>query len=150
MRHSLPMTWAAALAISAAGCGQGGDGLPRQAISGTVKIDGRPLDTGEITFAPNVGDGPAVGGKIANGAYSIRRADGPVPGPHNVAIFSAMPTGKKIKDDVDPKVTYDERVETIPERYNARTQLKAEVEMGGANRFDFALAGRKDPTRTKR
>src|SRR5437868_13520177 len=77
MRLFLPLLWAAALVPAAAGCGQGGDNLPRQAVSGKVTIDGQPLDTGEITFVPTAGAGagPAAGGKVENGAYSISRAD---------------------------------------------------------------------------
>jgi hypothetical protein len=140
------MSWASALALAlvAAGCGQGGDALPREPVSGKVTLDGRPLDSGEITFVPTSGTGPAVGGKIQDGSYSIPRADGPIPGPHRVSIYSAKPTGKKIKDETDSNVLYDERAETIPERYNARSDLKAEIRAGERNRFDYELAGGKE------
>ena len=98
---------------------------------------------------PTGGEGPAAGGKILNGSYAIARADGPVPGPHRVSIYSAKPTGKKIKDEADPKILYDERVETIPDRYNALSQLTAEVKSGGVNTFDFELAGQKDSAKAK-
>jgi hypothetical protein len=155
MRLSVPMTWAAAVAVAVAaavaavGCDRGGDGLPRESVSGKVTLDGRPLDRGEITFVPTGGDGPPVGGEIQDGTYAIRRADGPVPGPHRVAIFSAKPTGKKIPDEADPSILYDERAETIPDRYNARSDLAAEVKAGGGNTFDFELTGRKDPAKVK-
>jgi hypothetical protein len=122
----------------APGCGQSADHWPRQPVSGKVTVDGQPLDSGEIAFVPG-GDGPAAGGLIQNGKYAIGRGDGPVPGPHRVLITSAKPTGKKIKDEADPKVLYDERAETIPARYNAQSQLTAEVKPGGSNTFDFAL-----------
>ena len=34
------------------GCGGAEDDLPRQAISGTVTLDGKPLEAGSITFDP--------------------------------------------------------------------------------------------------
>ena len=133
-----------------AGCGQRTDKLPREHVQGTVRLDGQALDSGEITFVPTGGEGPAAGGKILNGSYTIPRADGPVPGPHRVSIFSAKPTGKKIKDEADPSVLYDERVETIPDRYNALSELTAEVKSGGGNTFAFELTGRKDSAKAKR
>jgi hypothetical protein len=149
MRPYLPISWAAAVAL-AAGCGQAGDKWPRQPVSGTVMLDGRPLDQGQITFVPTGGDGPAVGGMIQDGAYAIQRADGPVPGSHRVAVYSAKPTGRKIKDETDPNVLYDEQAETIPDRYNAHSELKAEVKSGGGNTFIFELTGGKGVTKTKR
>jgi hypothetical protein len=147
MRFPLPVAWCTVLALAAAGCGPGGDMRPREPVSGKVTLDGQPLDRGEITFVPTAGDGPPAGGKIENGIYTVARADGPVPGPHRVSIFSAKPTGKKIPDDSDPKILYDDQAETIPDRYNARTELTAEVKSGGENTFDFELIGRKDPTK---
>jgi hypothetical protein len=148
MRLSLHLT--CALALAAAGCGQRADKWPREPVFGKVSLDGQPLESGEITFVPTGGEGPASGGKITNGSYAIVRADGPVPGPHRVSIYSARPTGKKIKDEADPRVLYDERVETIPDRYNALSQLTAKVKSGGGNTFDFELAGQKDSTQAKR
>jgi hypothetical protein len=147
MRRNVLPIWVATSALVLSGCGDNGDDLPRRAVAGRVVVDGQPLDAGEIVFVPRGGEGPSAGGKIENGSYSIRRADGPLAGPHDVSISSSRPTGKKIKDEVDPNVTYDERIETIPEKYNSATELKADVASGGSNRFDFTLTGRKDPAR---
>jgi hypothetical protein len=138
---TLPGFWAP-------GCGQGGDRWPREPVSGKVTLDGQPLDSGEIAFVPS-GDGPAAGGLIHKGKYAIGRSDGPVPGPHRVVITSAKPTGKKIKDEADPKVLYDERAETLPARYNAQSELTAEVKPGGGNTFDFELTTGKDAAKPK-
>jgi hypothetical protein len=148
LRRAITLGLGVMLGLAVLGCGSGGDGLDRQPVSGQVTIDGQPLDEGEIAFAPTTGGGPSAGGKISGGSYSIPRADGPVPGPHRVSIYSAKPTGKKVKDETDPNVTYDERAETIPETYNARTTLNADIK-AGSNRFDYALEGRKNPAATR-
>src|SRR4051794_22210111 len=64
------------------GCGgAAGDNLPRQAVSGTVTLDGAPVSHGFIQFRPTT-EGPTteVGGEIKDGKYEIAREQGPVPG----------------------------------------------------------------------
>jgi hypothetical protein len=135
------------LAVAVIGCGEGRDNLPREPISGKVTVDGQPLDEGTISFVSADGKGPPAGGKIENGEYSIPRRDGPVPGDHRVYIFSPKPTGQKVKDNSEPNVLRDVRAETLPSRYNAKTELKADIKAGGSNTFDFQLTGKLDPTK---
>ena len=69
-RFSLALFLAAGLA--APGCAGSEDDLPREAVSGTVTRDGKPLAEGSIQFTPatNVG-GAAIGGGslIENGQF---------------------------------------------------------------------------------
>jgi hypothetical protein len=74
-----------ALLALAVGCGKGGP--TRNAISGTVQLDGKPLDKGAIRFSPIEGTkGPIVGGTIENGRYQLSKAVGPMEGRHRVEI----------------------------------------------------------------
>src|SRR4051812_8281041 len=69
----------------------GGDGLPRQEVSGKVTFDGQPLADGSIQFQPDPTiPTPAVpgGAVIEAGAYRISRQEGLVPGSYKVMIFS--------------------------------------------------------------
>jgi hypothetical protein len=57
-----------ALALTLAGCGGPFDSL----VSGTVTLDGKPLDRGTVAFFP-ASQGPAAYGRIrSNGSYSVR------------------------------------------------------------------------------
>src|SRR4051794_10320669 len=56
-----PVAAVAASLLGLGGCG-GTDGLPRQAVSGTVTVDGKPLKAGLITFMPSGPDIPTQGG----------------------------------------------------------------------------------------
>jgi hypothetical protein len=141
------MTWVTVLTLTLAGCGTG---PPREPVSGKVMIDGKPLDEGEIYFAPTAGAGPTAGGKIENGDYALPSDQGPASGPHQVLITSTQPTGRKLVDEDDTNVKIDEIVETIPGRYNDRSELKVDVKAGGNNAFDFDLKGRIDPTKAPR
>src|SRR5256885_12554328 len=61
-----------------AGCS--GNPLGRQAISGSVKVDGVPLEKGTISFQPLENGQTSSGAVIAGGNYSIPRDKGLPPG----------------------------------------------------------------------
>jgi hypothetical protein len=135
----------AAAALTVAGCG-GGDQVPREAVSGSVTLDGQPLPDGQITFVPETGQNAAAA-TIGNGSYSIKRSEGPSPGAHRVMVTRQIPTGKKVPSDpeVPGSELVDQRRESIPPRFNQKTELKADVQKGGANRFDYALTSQETP-----
>jgi hypothetical protein len=60
-----------------AGCGDKGS------VSGLARYDGKPIGNGAITFMPVDGNGPTVGGRIADGRYLV---EGLTPGKNTVQI----------------------------------------------------------------
>lgn len=135
---------AAAVAFSAtmlAGCGEGTDGLPHQAVSGTVTLDGQPLGSGSIVFVPAGGAGTPTGGQVKDGAFTIPAREGPLPGAYAVSVYARKSTGNKLPDPNDPEATIEEGFESIPPKYNVKTELKADVAQGGENRYEFKLEG---------
>jgi len=149
MDHTLRITAAAVVALAAAGCG-GGDGIPREPVSGKVTVDGSALDNGLITFSPEDLTKPAVGTAIKDGSYSMGRSDGPSAGPHKVGISSRKPTGKKLKSVDFPGTFVDEMRESLPPQYNSDSRLGVEVKHGGENRFDFELSSGDASSKPKR
>jgi hypothetical protein len=136
------MMHALILALAAAGCGAPDDELPRQAVSGRITLDGKPLERGMISFAPLGGGGASpvsVGAVIREGSYSIARAGGPVPGSYRVAIISEGGAPEAADAAPGPGELKSARKEPIPARYNAATTLKADVVKGGSNTFDYEL-----------
>ena len=133
----LPVTIATTIAL--AGCGQD-DGLARQAVSGSITLDGSPLERGSIQFQPEPTAEPATaaGAIIEDGSYSIARDQGPVPGTYQVSIFAS--SAETIDEEAMPGELAPISKELIPRRYNAETTLTAEVEDGGDNTFDFELS----------
>lgn len=104
-------------------------------VTGTVTLDGQPLDEAMITFQPVAGDEPgskisaSVGRTDKSGHYEldyVKDVKGAAVGAHRVMIQAPLPTGK----------------ERLPARYNLRTQLTANVEKGG-NTVDFPLTSGK-------
>lgn len=133
------------MAVLVCGCGEGGDGLKREAVSGKVTFNGKPLAQGTIQFLPTHGDqNAAAWGPIVDGAYSIGAAEGPAAGDYSVSITSApsspggAATGTPPGDDsgqIDPHA--------IPEQYNIRTTLNATVEEGKANELNYDLTSKR-------
>jgi hypothetical protein len=128
-----------ALSIACAGCG-GGDELPRQAVSGTVTLDGQPLAQGVIQFRPSSSQEPVpAGAEIKDGTFTIPRDQGPTPGNYRVFINSSGET-----KPLTPAETSGEKMpgimpDLIPAKYNSKSTLTAKVEADKTNTFDFPL-----------
>lgn len=116
-----------------AGCASDG----RSGASGKVTFKGGPLKTGQISFIPEGAMSPAGGAPIVDGAYSILPTAGLMPGKYKVAISS--PETKAGPKEEMPGMSGPPPKETIPEKYNGKTELTAEIKAGAKNVFDFDL-----------
>jgi hypothetical protein len=126
------------------GCSGAGDELPRQAVSGTVSLDGEPLKKGTIRFIPatqgNQSASVEGGAMIESGGFSIPRDPaGLVPGSYQVAIYGggSAASGRDAKGPVTGGPS--PKKESIPAKYNAKSTLTAEVKKGDANNFKFEM-----------
>lgn len=120
------------------GCGEGNP-LGRHEISGSVTLNGQPLDHGTIEFNPAaMGDGVQTGGVIADGRYEIAEAQGLPPGKYKVVISSAGPGKAPVPIDF-PGDAPPPSPERIPAKYNAQTELTVDVtpESDGIYNFDL-------------
>lgn len=141
------------LALGLGGCAGAKDALPRKEITGTVTLDSAPLPHGMIQFLPAASraapaSGPggspaavegetAVSVPITDGKFAIERAQGLVPGSYKVQVYGANLTSAAA--DVMPGLEPPPPKETIPARYNTKSQLTAEVKEEGPNTFEFQL-----------
>lgn len=133
---------ALALAILAAGApGCGGPPADRFPVAGRVTLDGRPLESGAITFLPS-GAGPAVGAPIAAGAYRLEAAEGPAPGSYRVEIDSVRPTGRTVRDLDNPAISSEETQNIIPPAFNRQSRVVVEVKPNDENAFDFDVTSK--------
>lgn len=119
------------LAAAAGGCNsENVPGLGR--VTGTVKLDGKPVPNAAISFEPVDGSaGTAVGRTDANGVYELyysRGNKGAKVGENIVRISNFQEAGESTPG----------QKETIPARYNIKSDLKVVVK-SGQNTHDFDL-----------
>jgi hypothetical protein len=103
-----------------AGCG---DGTTTTQVSGTIKLDGQPIEQGAITFMAADGSTPTSGGEVKDGAYSARVHAGLM----RVSISSAKVVGKKKIYPTPNSPEMPITVEAVPAKYNTQTTLTLEV-----------------------
>jgi hypothetical protein len=107
------------------------------AVTGTVTMDGQPVADAAVTFdGANPGEPPSLGQTDSSGKYELyysRGHKGATIGEHVIRISTY---GGSTADDAEP------RKETIPARYNVKSELKAEVKRGANNHnFDLKSGG---------
>jgi hypothetical protein len=134
--RTLPLVILALACLWSAGCSGG-----LAEVSGTVHLDGRPIEEGAINFIPIEGtQGPASGAAIRDGKYHIPRSKGVAPGKHRVELRAFRNTGRKVQDPTGPPgARMDERVPAFGPEYNDDSKLTREVKPG-SNTFDFDIA----------
>ena len=136
------LVWAVALMALIAGCGPANP-LGRKAVSGTVTLDGKPLDRGAIEFHPQEEGGVQSGALISGGHYSIPAHQGATPGKYRVVIYDTyesppLPPGHMPGDDVPPTPKLK-----VPPEWNTKSQHTIEVNKEGPFSFNFDIVTKK-------
>lgn len=131
MTRTALATFGLAAVLFAAGCADD-DGTGE--VVGTVTLDGKPLDTGAVQFAPTDGKSPTAGAPIRAGRFTARVPTGEM----TVRVTAPKVVGKrKLYDTPDsPEMPVTE--ELLPAKYNAKSELKTVVRPGrNAVTFDL-------------
>lgn len=126
----------AGLLLALPGCGKGtGDSLT---VQGHVTLDGKPLESGIITFLPADGKGASGGAEIVAGRYETQLA----PGEKKVSILAERVTGTEWRDPGDPNSeTFEVKRQYLPTRYNSATTLRATISASNPM-VDFPLTSK--------
>lgn len=123
---------AAMLSAAVSGCAPPGTNL-----SGTVTLDGRPVEAATLQFYPAAGDGQTSHAFTDKTGKFLARVS---PVPLTVTISKATPTGQKLQTfpDTPPE---DVMAESLAPRYSnlQRTELKVTPVEGKTTVADFAL-----------
>lgn len=116
------------------GCGESsGEVL----VTGTVTVDGAPIESGSITFLSEAADGPTGGGVIKDGKYEARM----VPGKKVIMVVGSKVIGERLQLEGVPDSGTVPLLQTITHpAYNTREQspLKANIE-GAKTDLNFNL-----------
>ena len=130
--------WLASLAmlcLALVGCKDSGG---RVTVTGTVTFDGKPLETGNISFGGS--QGAAGTSAISNGKFSLNETgdeEGVLPGKYDVLISSWI----EERGSVLPDGSFSPGKTRIPLIYldPKKSALTAEVKSGEKNQFTFEL-----------
>jgi hypothetical protein len=116
-----------------AGCGDPDMGY----VTGTVTLDGQPLEGATLFFQPDNGDRPSLGYTDADGYYQLEYSttkSGARVGAHTVRIS----TYAEVLVDDETGNRLPGTPEKVPMKYNTKTELKKEVK-AGRQTMDFEL-----------
>ena len=113
------------------GCGPSG---PETYIAtGSVTFDGEPVTEGEIIFRAADGATGSWETRIIDGSYTLETS----PGTKRVEITARRQVeGTPAAASGEPAMSFESY---IPEKYNDKSELTAEVTPSGPNTFDFTL-----------
>ncbi len=108
-----------------------GCGKPEfETVTGTVTFDDQPVPEGDIIFQPADPKYGPDAGKIIDGKFTLQVR----PGNRKVIIRAT----RLVPGKVGP-MGEDAHEDYIPEQYNEKTTLTADVNSGAKNEFTFAL-----------
>jgi hypothetical protein len=122
--------------------GCGGDSLGRHAISGTVSVNGAPLQNGNVSFQPVEKSSTTSGGAVvADGKYAVPRDKGLPTGKYRVVINAPKPgTGGEVAKGAAPGEAPPPPEELIPADWNANSEHTIEVTEKGPHEFKFEVS----------
>jgi hypothetical protein len=123
-----------ALAAGLVGCGDSGP--KRYPVGGVVKYKSEPIKYGNISFRAD--NGATGGADIKDGRYEIPAAVGLQEGTYRVAITYPDPKVPAPRPDEPPGPSTPVR-EMLPAKYNAQSELTAQIKPGAANDVSFDL-----------
>ncbi|MEW4564589.1 hypothetical protein AB1K70_18760 [Bremerella sp. JC770] len=142
MKFSSLFSVLAALGSTALLIGCGGPASTAVPISGTVTVEGQPIEGGLITFLSPDGQTPAAGAPIQNGTYQAEVE----PGQKKIMVLGTKVVGEELVLKGVPDSGTREKIETITHpNYNAKhlTPLTATVSTANEEiNFDLKKNGK--------
>lgn len=117
-------------------------------VSGTVKLDDKPLPNAVVKFEGENGQ-RSMGKTDANGVYTLQFDSvkkGTTPGEKIVRISTAASLGEGSDEEGPPgeeggegESQVQKKTELVPAKYNTKSELKRTVEASGSQTIDFDL-----------
>jgi len=112
----------------------------REALTGSVTFQGRPLDAGVIEFLPSdPNQGVSARALIQDGRFVISRSQGVPPGTYRVLISSPEPNPTEGPAGPPGMKMPPPGRDRIPARYNRESRETVVVRSDAANQFDFII-----------
>ncbi|TVQ01253.1 MAG: hypothetical protein EA381_05605 [Planctomycetaceae bacterium] len=158
MKVLLLPVWLLVIPVAFVGCG-GGDLPTTVPVTGTVTLDGNPVDGATVNFMSDTENRLASGKTDASGKFTLQTivgsqtAPGAVVGGHGVAVLKSESGGQMTEDPkaimeqmtTNPAITSDYTPKyIIPAKYNNPTMsgIRVEVTQDGPNDITIELTSR--------
>jgi hypothetical protein len=132
------LIFGAAVVALVAGCGEG-DPFSRQAVSGTVTYKGKPLVYGQIEFYPSDGQKTPLTLEIKDGKFAADKVRGLSAGKYSVRISGFDGPLPASSPDEPGKMMGSMPKAVVPEKYNTKSALTADIKSGDKNELTFTL-----------
>ena len=129
-----------AAVFSLAGCSEPA-GPRTMRVWGDVSLDGKPIETGTITFDSIDGSAPAQA-EIKDGRYDLAAESGPVSEKtYKIRINARVKTGKTVPNVMpEDGPTMDVLAESIPPAYHVNSNIQKTISLyASKNEFSFKL-----------
>ena len=107
-------------------------------VTGSVTIDGKPAESGSISFVPVDGMSSTSGASIVDGKFT---SEAPI-GESKVEIRVPKVVGKKKLYDTPDSPVQNVMEEVLPAKYNESTELRLTAQKG-KNEKNFELSTKK-------
>lgn len=140
-------TWLLIVSLAAfaafAGCSQRGLSGERNPVSGTLSLDGKPVEVAVVEFSQNADQGQVQSAVVRDGRFSLDAASGLPAGDYSVAVLPYVPEIEELSG-VPPaeKAKLTASQERIPENYRKRGMLTASIEAGKTNALVLNMESR--------
>lgn len=125
--------------LGGVGCG----GPDKRAVSGSVTLEGKPLDEAVIMFVPIDIQAGKTGAAIKQGRYEVPRDVGLLPGRYRVEIADDPPIDHAHRNPTSKPLASRRR---LPVHYSVASPLAIDVAPGGPTEFDFPLTSKPSGT----
>jgi hypothetical protein len=128
------------------GCGGGADQPDTVPVSGTITVEGKPLEGAQVSFLGEGASRAAMGTTDAAGKYQLttfEENDGAIVGKHTVSITKSRDTSGASAEN--PDASYDELMggggapKPKEGEFTSKSGLDATVTADGPNEIDFDL-----------
>lgn len=129
------------LPLMLTGCGMSDDAA-RIPATGTVSLDGRPLEYGNISFSPRHSQSAAATTRIVDGQFRFTEENGLMAGLHDVLITQSTPEFEEVVAVQRTGGKLPLTRVSIPEKYRKPGTLQMKLTPGEVDNLEFALTSR--------
>lgn len=116
---------------------------PRElrAVSGTVTVDGRPLERGAVSFSRRDGDAFEAMAYVNDGKFGLPRKHGLARGTYRVSVTS-LPADSSRSRGANLGEQAVHKAYQLPSKYNSQSELSVEIDGWGDKTLTLDLSSR--------